>query len=556
MFLLIWPAHGFALGQLCGLLWRKSAVAVVVALMTAAGAASLWVPSILGGGLQLVQGIAVPLFLLIACRLALWPWVTDRLRSRPAIICLVGAVVVSAVWVLANFGYRVVEVPGEAAPFDLAALQTRLRDPEQNRAGQKIREAIQVSIAREKGPGPNDGPQVIRPALPPTHRDEVPQVIDQGWAAATPELQRWLDTMAAEPWPTRLAEAAHMPPGVFINPRDEGSGRNDALDCRRAAELLTARALQLQARGEHPRALDLLETALALSRHLRHQGPAYAYLEGLEAEQAGLLGMDHWLQRVGRQPELLRRALGELSEHESLIPPVTEALASEYLRFRTSLGTGPTRGSHISVETEATLMQVPWEAERARRMADTLFAGRRRTAESGALVPLDDDTLLADWQPEADGPSRRGLERLIASSWLVGSFPATAPVQRAAQVGLCQERAVRLQLALALYQCEHGRPAATLDDLVDADLLKKLPPDPFTGRPFRYRVSDGERITWHRVLSGGGESFVTQIPAGQGILWSAGPDGTDDGGTRQWEDPTKPATGRDLIFLVPALAAQ
>jgi len=552
VFLLLWPAHGFALGQLCALVWRKSAVALVVAVMTAAGTACVWLPSLLGGGLHLVQVLGVPLLLLAACRLALWPWVTDRLRSRPAVIRLAGGVVLSSLWVLGNFGFRIVEAPGGGQPFNLAARQASLAKPEQNRPGQKIREAIRESLNREQDRGANAAAQARLGPPPPTFRDQVPQVIDQGWAAATPELQIWLETMAAEPWPTHLAEGARMSPGVFINPRDEASGPGDATDCRRAAELLTARALQIQANGEHQKSLDYLMTVLALSRHLRHQGPAYAYLAGVEAEYAGLAGLDHWLNRLGRRPELLRHALEELRAHESAVAPVTEVLAAEYLRFRTSLGSGqPYSGRHGNAEMEAMLMQVPWEAERARRLTDAVFAGRRRLAEAGELVPLEDDSALADWLPDSCCTSRRQLQRLLDTSCLAGSIPATVTVQRAAQLGLCRVRAARLQLALALYQCEHGQAATALDDLVSGLILKDLPDDPFTGRPFRYRVSQGERITWHRWLPGGGESFVTVVPAGQGILWSAGPDGTDDGGTRQWGDPKKSATGRDLIFLVP-----
>jgi hypothetical protein len=251
---------------------------------------------------------------------------------------------------------------------------------------------------------------------------------------------------------------------------------------------------------------------------------------------------------VGRQRELLRRALDELTEHESATPPVEDVLGAEYFRLREQVdkGTiGPQNG-----QIGAVLMQVPWEAARARRLLDAVFAGRRRMADSGDVVSPTDDEFLADWQPGADGPSRERLARLVRSSWLADSLPQTAPVQRAAQLGLCRVRAARLQVALALYQCEHDKAAASLDDLVPG-VLPELPLDPFTRRSFGYRVSDGERLTWQRKLPGGGTEFVREVPAGQGILWSAGPDGTDDGGARQWSDNARTATGRDMIFLVP-----
>ena len=65
-------------------------------------------------------------------------------------------------------------------------------------------------------------------------------------------------------------------------------------------------------------------------------------------------------------------------------------------------------------------------------------------------------------------------------------------------------------MALALYQAEHGKPAASLDELGP-----DLPEDPYARQPFHYRLSTGERITWHRNLPGGGvetgETLMTAL---------------------------------------------
>ena len=49
------------------------------------------------------------------------------------------------------------------------------------------------------------------------------------------------------------------------------------------------------------------------------------------------------------------------------------------------------------------------------------------------------------------------------------------------------------------------------------------------------------------------------VAPGQGVVWSAGPDGTDNGGTSWetdfwWYDPLA-EKGADLIFLVPIVPA-
>jgi hypothetical protein len=482
---------------------------------------------------------------------------------------MVGVVGLACAWVVLGLAFRVAEAPGGGAPFNLAELQAGLANPELNRPGQKIREALAVANERERtlAARVNAG-QRVRDPWADSYREQLPRVIEQGWAAATPPFQQWLGSMTAGQWPEDLGAAVQMPPGVYIDPRAVVAGQADSADALKGARLLTARALQLQAGGRDENALDHLVTVLALSRHLRHRAPAYAHLDGLEAEREALAGLDHWLTKVGRRPQLLRRALTELGRHEAALtqpqgqevpaPPVMDALASEYLRCRLNLGNTVRPGSALSGETEAMLMQVPWEGERARRLADAVFAGRKRLAEAGAIVPPENDGLLADWVPGAGGPSPERLARLVESSWVAGSLTRTAALQREAQFGLCRVRAARLQAALALYQCEHGQAAPSLAALVPA-VLPELPEDPFAHEPFRYRVSKGEKgevIAWTRQLAGGGAEFVRHVPAGQGILWSVGPDGSDDGGARQWFREAMYLRGCDVIFLVPGPPGQ
>jgi hypothetical protein len=41
------------------------------------------------------------------------------------------------------------------------------------------------------------------------------------------------------------------------------------------------------------------------------------------------------------------------------------------------------------------------------------------------------------------------------------------------------------------------------------------------------------------------------VPKGQGILWSVGDDGQDDGGKEQGINQQQTSSGEDLIYLVP-----
>src|SRR5262249_7858767 len=94
----------------------------------------------------------------------------------------------------------------------------------------------------------------------------------------------------------------------------------------------------------------------------------------------------------------------------------------------------------------------------------------------------------------------------------------------------------RLQVALRLYRAEKGREAPSLEALVPR-YLTAMPADPFdpAGHPFRYRVSRGELIEegWTtNPRTGKAERDRRRVRAGQGLLWSVGRDGRDDGGRR------------------------
>jgi hypothetical protein len=118
-------------------------------------------------------------------------------------------------------------------------------------------------------------------------------------------------------------------------------------------------------------------------------------------------------------------------------------------------------------------------------------------------------------------------------------------------------RAARLQVALAHHAAERGRPANTLAELVP-DYMGELLPDPFTGRPYCYRVSDGAHVV--QTANVWGTMSAQTIAAGCGILWSAGLDRNDNGGTKQGRDHPRgdsegwATLGLDLIFVVPSLS--
>src|SRR5262249_19797925 len=139
------------------------------------------------------------------------------------------------------------------------------------------------------------------------------------------------------------------------------------------------------------------------------------------------------------------------------------------------------------------------------------------------------------WLPARQGPeaslTRKQLEGLLDESGLWSILPDWRELFLANTITLGRLRAAKLKLALLLFQAEKGRLPARLDELVP-DFLVALPEEPFSGQPFRYRISKGER-SQPQPRTGRAKQ---DVPDGQAILWSVGPDGIDHGGIRQGDD--------------------
>ena len=594
VFVTLWLAYGFAVGQFVALIVRKSAVAAVLALLVSSVLLSAWVPSLVCGGLPAWQLYLPPAVLLAATALVMRPWVGERLHSPRAVAVLAGGGVLALGLIAGSLGYRVAEVPDVGEPFDVRGYLASLPTPEENEAGRLIHLAAAEFADRRKAigepskPARPPAPEAPAPGVPENIEasldDSLNQVLDNGWSAGTPELSRWLDQMFAGEWVNHLRQAATLPLGVVEDPRTltRWTPMPTANACREIANVIRVRAAQLQAQGDHAGALDQLDLVLALSRHLRHQTVYLAYLIGLAIERAALLDLDRWLDQRGPKPDLLRRALEVLNRHEAATPPPTQYVKAEYLVARRTLQDptdwhyGFRNGAHrAEAHSEAALMfaslQTPWEQERARRLMNLVFAHSLRIAESDYWQVYTPPEQRADYAQPPSFPKSFG-DLLRTSRPAIFFIHGVFVIPQHDTPALARVHAARLRVALALYQVEQGRPAETLDELVPR-YLDALPTDPYSGRPFRYRVSQGEYLDWDPTIAPDGPDsgfrpvpppFLVNpqppekykwVPAGQGILWSTGPDLLDNGGTHQGEGQRGgqhwAARNRDLIFLVP-----
>jgi hypothetical protein len=658
-----WLVYGFSIGQLLAFLFRKGLVALVLALLLGGLVPLVWIPSMLGGGVHLWQ-LFLPLApLLLATLLTMRAWLSDRLATRGPVFAVVGGVALAVLLTAAGIGYRVMEIPDIGEPFDVDAYR---RELSRGRTG-KLEDAIKLAIREYKS-----RKQEVEGGLPPAGGAPAGQVVlderaavqeqlsqlDQGGATRIgKELGHYLDAMFGAPWPDTLHSALRLPPEMLENPNTIGTGSHlESWTLREMAALLRARAMQIQKRGEVAGALQHLRTVLQVSRALKYRATLEGFGGGLWVEHGGLDGIATWLRgEKPPAPEQLRSLAGILAEEERLRPDLEETLKIEEVVERNLLRE-PTyvarlfdpldqANQHNKADEALTLLaeQVPWEGERLRRKVN-LFSQRLAGALESAF-PISRSPRLLQEKTPADMRAAI-LEEMTLNGPRMQVFMA----QRLSfdeKAKLCRARALRIETALVLYQVEQGKVSPALEALVPR-YLEALPKDPYSGKGFRYRVSDGEWIEdetgpalgvsvemgWHAWFTkaaaepgvpvvvepgdapppgGGGvgqelpagvgstllyaefeamnkgsecgtavgmagfvglwvgppgQNFLTPawlvpgldlglnrfqpVRPGQGVLWSVGPDGIDDGGRVIVPVvPMQTNRGIDLVFIVP-----
>jgi hypothetical protein len=586
----LWLLYGFSIALTCGLAWRKSAAALFMSLVLSVAAGVVWVPSLLGGGLPAWQVFVPPVVLLVVNRLLLRSWVSDRLYTWKPLAGLTFGGLLAVAWVAGCLGGRVaslsdLEEPAEGSAFAQAVrtFEDQLPKPEQNESGSLIRQALARLKDGEAGTTePRPGAPGPRAA---DNHNRVVQVLEQGWTDPNGELGNWLDGQFAGEWAAKLREGAGGPPGMIDDPRRADWLRSPDLlgQCEWAGCLVTARALQLQAGGDDRAGLQHLATALGLARQLRHHGTSFGWMAGVGVEKTALQGLDHWLQRVGPRPKLLREALAELTRHEQALPDASEAVLGDYLSCRETLDNTDallrlcgyedrSLPQGLNAAVLVTAWAAPWEKARVDEILASVFAGRLRGVEAGyallaaqrqqaeAVLLARGHVALDDWLAAGRGPAgtaqRDRLAGLLSQSWLEDILDRRPSLALLQAYSLCRVRGDRLVLALALYEAENHKPAPSLDTLTEGGILAELPRDPFspTQQGFGYRVSEGEDILWD--LQGEPGRAQLHIKPGHGVVWSSGPDLVDNGGHAQGlglslSAQRSPSKGRDWIFLVP-----
>ncbi len=551
--ILLCPVYGFAVGQFFGLVCRKGAVAAVLTLLTAGGLLAVWAPSMIAGGLVIWQWLMPPLVLIAASWLLMRPWVAGRLSDwRPAWgIAAAGLLALGGI--AFGLGCRATEFPAGAQPFDPVGFLLNPPSPEQREASRKMQLAAnQFDKFFNKDFDPTSYLAASRSrAVDKDYSNRAFGALTSGWPAADPQLNAWMDRAFSGEWLKTLREAAALPPAA-VRFSESGGSDTPYLAFWHIRRLLCARGLQLQARGEHGEAFAMFRLAFDAERRLRFRTLPWNYLNSVDTERLMLQGLSVWAGNAGDQSEYLREAVRMLRENELALPPLVETIEAGY------------KDATSRVQRFLPGQLAPWEWERWNRVVNWLFAGWKRTATldyrtavglaAPPGTPTPPSTLLEAWVPplpQADvARDREKLRRAVGGNteslvWWISDEMFSEEFRT-----LACWRAARLQIALLLFEHEHGKPAERLADLVPT-ILPELPLDPFNGEQFRYRVSKGEHIFSQLIwpFDRGDEAAP-----GQGVIWSVSTNLVDDGGVKNggyFQGFGLGPPGLDLIFLVP-----
>jgi hypothetical protein len=511
-YLLMWLLYGFSAGQLCGLLSRKSIVAGMISLMTSAMLAVVWLPSLAGIGLHLWQVAAPALILWVTTAFLVRAWAADRLASLRAYVGVSVAAVAALLCMVYGLWYRVTEIPDVPEPFDVAGYRASLPTPEENEAGKLIRgvwgraESVMRDMNNSRDPKPRLFP-------------DVDKVLNDGWPEGKNELGEWIDKAFAENWLQPLAPLPELPTGVVVDPRfmterDLSKEQGKWGQAPGFCTVLAARGLQQQARGDPAVFVEHLRIALALSRNLQHHAPSLiVFFEGRAMERFWPAAVDQWLKKLRGRPDLLKRALQALIDHEAKLPDEREPEKADYVIAWNTLMNTPDQlldntirhlpqkkdegYREAEVQTAAVLWLIPWEQARHQRLLRVQFGGTPQELQKSL-----------EWGGEAF-TSLNGFFRIR----LRGQLPLERSRRELANLRACQ-----LKVAVRLYQAENGDLPATLDALVPR-YLKSLPRDPFAnGQTFRYRQSSGEWIAWSETNPAAQPAGMPQPPGEAAVM--------------------------------------
>jgi hypothetical protein len=522
-----WLLTGFAVGQFCAIIFRKGAIAAIVAGLSSIVVSALWAPSLVDRGLNLWWVVGFAGFLVAGTFLVLRAWAAGRLATRWPAGVLAGSSLLAGICIAGHIWLRASELPDIGEPFDVQAFEQTMDSRPALARGTLLQAAAAQMTLHEKEVtrrlGAPSSPLVLRDGteIPADYREQLAEVLKhRAWPEGQTELERWLKEMLQGKWAGEVEKLARSELGTLLSPRQLQlyNMAQPGQMIQGAIQLFQARAIQEQQRRAHAAALDDSETLLGISRQLWHFGSIPQATASLRSDTVTWALLDKWLETLGPQTGLLQRALKILHQHEGGLDPPASTVKVDYLAARNAFqsweipaGWDDSWLSDVQKNLIIVSRMAPWEKEYVRHLLDIVYERdlswvqrpywEKPPAPKVRVPVLDSPDRHARVQPPQFFRARLDHRKLFLD----------------ATENLCRLRALRLQIALALYQVQEKKPATKLADLVPK-YLPELPTDPFSGRPFGYRISPGEETR------SAGRDEILRVSPGQGLVWSVGPD--------------------------------
>ncbi len=534
----------FAVAQLCGMAFRRGITAWVLGMVAAF--------LVLGPAFALVEAdilwpwtalLIIPAFLFIS-----WLWSGDWLFDRPApgrwvrlgLISIAVATVLFGSFV-AERGWGVANVPAIAEPQIWAKLADMGTESDRDAAPlyreaagllQKTANSMMMGVDASTG-------QTKRIQVPPTGTDPVDLELVRSQALSViheavkrPEC-RFFDPAKLSirapldlPLMTELANVVSDEFRRVMVKGDLAGAWKEVLVLFQMARHTSELAILRPSRD----AFEIEDIALRLGREW-----ALDERQTPERLHEAIVGYPNWPTRISRD-EVVR---GEARWVERSLARVDEYDMMQIDRASYRKDQAPSLSSAFL----ARLITLPWERERAKRIARLVFTELLR------ISTLEPSRWSADKDIYTQEQSSSPLAGRLFHTWEMLRY-LKQDTER-----LVGRRALVQTMAIREWQLRHdGQFPAELEDLVPG-LLAALPVDPYSGKPFRYVEWTPPRPP-KRDESGpagfmaGGFGNGWNWPAGTRLLYSVGPDRNDDRGRQ----PLHQADTGDIIFDIPPIA--
>jgi ABC-type transport system involved in multi-copper enzyme maturation permease subunit len=513
----------FAVAVLCGMAFRRTITAVLLAIVLVIPVVAGLVGLVLAG-LATSWWVLIPPMGLLAVAWA-WagPWMLDRPgASRWARLgVLLGEAVggLFAAYVVARAGGLPATGP---LPATLAASLSEAARPVPlpENAAPLYRQAWRVYADQNKN---------IKDFY---MGKEFQKVLLGGWPGEDDDL---VDFLGRHEKDLGLAREASARPRCQFLPlaREEISSQQevwfDAL-----GHLVGFSVEERRARGDLEGAWDDLVVLFRMARHRSGPVRLTEAVEGRTIERQALGQAMRWAADSRQTPEQLRAALASYRSLPPLLPldqswaadeviaRQTIALAPDRLRdYLDGLIQVPSPNARAFTRLFVASISTPWERERARRALRLNLlrnlASHRTTGDSRRPPPAD---------PESDAILLQALETTPLTRFLAPALASTVQTENQNEVA---RRALVQILALRAWQLSHdGRLPERLEELVPTE-LDRLPNDPFAGptQSFGYAAPAHQRLPLLGVFGGYTlPSFFRDYPGHPMILFSLGPDGS------------------------------